>query len=191
MAGAADGGVGFEVQTNLRQVLAQLKEFEPKLATAVRRDLRHSADEAIAGMKQILDDAPTGVVTGKTHAMGTDRLGRKRLRVASLTVSDANRARSVGAREAIKKGLKVQVSTGKRSTTIRLTTGGSAALRKAMNRKSWRHQVFNDPETYVEQPGSQYFNRGIHGQVDAMRKNVQDAITVALDALELHTPHLD
>lgn len=57
-------GPAFDIQTNLRSVLASLKEFEPKLATQVRRDLRKAGDAAIEAMGQHLDEMET---TGKSR----------------------------------------------------------------------------------------------------------------------------
>ncbi len=176
---------GFDIKSNLRQVLADLKEFDPKLATEVRKRLRASGDAAIAAMGAILDEDAGGVVTGKTHRLGTDRRGRVHLVVDKINSRAANRSRSTGAREEIKRGLKLKVTTGKARTSVRLTTT-SGALRKAMNKRSWRHPVFDDPNTWVEQPGNQYFNRAVYSEAKNLRNTMEDAIQLALDAIAAH-----
>jgi hypothetical protein len=176
---------GFDIRSNLRQVLADLKEFDPTLATEVRKRLRASGDAAIAAMSTILDEDTGGVVTGKTHRLGTDRRGRVHLVVDRINTRAATRSRSTGARAEIKRGLKLKVTTGKARTSVRLTTTGGA-LRKAMNTRSWRHPVFKDPDTWVEQPGSQYFNRGVYSEAKNLRASMEDAIQIALDAIAAH-----
>jgi|GEM_PF-3385588 len=184
MAGGLPGGdttEAFDIRSNLRQVLADLKEFDPKLATAVRRRMRRAGDSAIAAMGTILDEESGGVVTGKTTRMGTDRRGRAHRVVDTISTREANRSRSTGAREEIKRGLRLKVTAGKSRTSIRLSTTGGE-LRKAMNTRSWRHPVFGTDE-YVEQPGNQYFNRGARSEMDNLRAELEDAIHEALDAL--------
>lgn len=182
-ARGGSGEVDFDIKSNLRQVLADLKEFDPKLATEVRKRLRASGEVAIKAMGDILDESSGGTVTGKSYRLGTDRRGRVRRRVAGVKTKEANRARSTGARQEIKRGLKLKVTAGKSRTTVRLATT-SGGLRKAMNTQSWRHPVFGDRDAaWVEQPGSQYFNRGAYGQAAAINAAMQDAIKVALDAI--------
>lgn len=176
---------GFDIKSNLRQVLADLKELDPKLATEVRKRLRASGDAAIAAMGAILDEDAGGVVTGKTHRLGTDRRGRAHLVVDQINSRAAWRSRSTGARKEIKRGLRLKVSTGKARTSVRLAAT-SGALRRPMNKRSWRHPVFDDPNTWVEQPGSQYFNRAVYSEAKNLRNAVEDAVQVALDAIAAH-----
>ena len=159
MAGESEA---FDVKTNARSVLAALKEFEPKLATEVRRDLRKSGDAAIAAMgEHLFEDVG--------HA---DSKGRLR------------KAGSKGSREEVRSGLKMRVTTGQARTSVRVTTT-KGALRKAMNLKSWRHPVFGGGE-WAEQRGTSYFNRGGAEQRDATNEAIQAAMSKAVEAVASH-----
>ncbi len=188
--GTGELAVGFDIKSNLRQVLEDLKKFDPALAKQVRKQMVSSGNAAIAAMAAILDEDAGGVVTSKSHKFGTDRRGRTHLVVDKINSRAATRSRSTGAREEIKRGLKLKVTTGKARTSVRLTTT-SGALRKAMNKKSWRHPVFNDPSTWVEQPGDQYFNRAVYSEAKNLRNAVEDAVQLALDAIANNTSSLE
>lgn len=184
---------GFDIRSNLRQVLTDLKEIDPALARGIRKKLRASGDRAVAAMKQILEEEGGGVVTGKTHALGVDRLGRARIRVKGLKVRDANRSRSTGARKEVESGLSLRVTAGKSRTSVRLVSA-KGALRKPLNKKSWRHPVFASRDAkWVEQPGNQYFNRGAFSEMKQLKNDLEDAIREALDVIDAHStnPTLD
>lgn len=174
-----DPVVGFDIKGDLRGFLADLKQLNPKMATAVRRKMRRSGDVAIASMTAILDEYKGGVTVGKTYHAGTDSIGRKRRHLVLDTVDRAAaRSRLDGrARRDIESGLAFRVTAGKSRTTVRLTSS-KGELRKALNRKhSWRHPVFGDPKApWVEQPSDQYFNRGAWGTASQLRKDLLDAI---------------
>ena len=166
---------GFDIRADTRALLADLKEFDPALARAIRARLRRAGDSTIENMRQLLDEYNGGTVSGWNKALGVDKRGRARIRRTSANVSEANRSRSRGSRRAVADGLKLRVTTGRTRTTIRLTAT-SGALRKALNTASWRHPVFGDTGTWVEQPGAQYFNRAIWGHWQEMREQVEDAL---------------
>ena len=176
----------FDIRSNLRQVLTDLHEIDPAMARAIRKKLRATGARAIAAMKEILEEDKGGVVTGKTHALGVDRLGRARIRVKDLKVREANRHRSTGARKEVASGLSLRMTNGKNSTKVRLVSA-KGNLRKALNKKSWRHPVFDDPTAkWVEQPGNQYFNRGAYSEMKHLREDLEDAIMDALDVIDAH-----
>jgi len=156
----AESGEAFDVKSNARSVLESLKEFEPKLATEVRRDLRKSGDAAIAAMGDHLFES-----------------------VGSSGLTSRVR-RSKGSREEVRSGLKMRVTTGKARTSIRVTTT-KGDLRKAMNLKSWRHPVFGTGE-WVEQQGTSYFNRGAGEQREATNEAIQAAMQKAVEAVASH-----
>jgi hypothetical protein len=162
--------------------MAALKAFDPELARQVRARMRKAGDGAIGAMGQILDEDTGGTVAGFARTRGRDSRGRMRNLRGEAIRRDAKRSRSRGSRQQIKKGLRLRVTTGRSRTTVRLTTT-SGELRKAMNAKSWRHPVFGRSDTFVEQPGSGYFNRGARAEMDGLRKNLEDAIQIALDAI--------
>jgi hypothetical protein len=190
------GAIDFDIKSNLRQLLTDLKEFDPQLATEVRKQLRHAGDDAIKAMGDILDADAGGVVTGFTRITGRDSRGRMRLHMKDKVITrEANRSRSRGTRAEIKAGLKMKVTAGKSRTTVRLaTTKGD--LRGAMNTRSWRHPTFGRG-AWVEQPGTRYFNRGAYGEPgtsgtrERINASLQAAITVALAAIETHNATLE
>jgi hypothetical protein len=197
-AGGGAGAIDFDIKSNLRGLLTDLKEFDPQLATVVRKQLRAAGDDAIKAMGDILDaEGKGGVVTGFTRITGRDSRGRMRLNQRDKVITrEANRSRSRGTREEIKRGLKLKVTAGTSRTTVRLaTTKGD--LRGAMNRRSWRHPSFGGRGPWVEQPGSRYFNRGAYGEPgspgtrERINASLQAAITVALAAIETHNATLE
>lgn len=182
-ARGGDGTVDFDVQSNLRDVLAAVKEFDPKLATEVRKKFRAIGESAIKDMSAILDEPPPGMVTGFTYAKQFDSRGRLRRMKTGMSTKGANRRRSTGQREVVKQGLKTRVTTGKSRTSIRvMATNGT--LRKVYNTRSWRHPVFGDTENYVEQAGTSYFNRGAYAQKQATEHALRQAIEAALEAVD-------
>ena len=110
--------------------------------------------------------------------------------VDGLTIRQATRTRSKGTRKEIKSGLKLKVATGKARTSVKLSTT-KGDIRKAMNTRSFRHPVFGDRNTYVEQPGNRYFNRGAYEQREAVYDALQSAIKVAIDAIDTRNLTLD
>lgn len=175
----------FDIRSNLRQVLADLKGFDPALAREVRKMLRHAGDDAINAMKAVLDEPPPGVVTGKTYAKSKDARGRKRRQVSGVTTRGANRSRSTGARRKVAAGIKMRVTTGKSRTTVRIvsTTG---SLHRMYNARTWRHPVFGNREEWVEQAGTRYFTRGAFGQAQHTYGRLLEAAQVAVAAVDGH-----
>jgi hypothetical protein len=145
---------GFDIKSNLRQVMADLKEFDPKLATGVRKALRNAGEPAITEMGNLLDEY---------RATSGER-------------------KSKGTRDEIKSGLKFRVTTGKTRSALRLNTT-SGEIRKALNAKSWRHPVFGTGE-WAEQQGTGYFSRGAMSQRGEVEDRIRAAIRVALEAVE-------
>ncbi|WP_125777194.1 hypothetical protein [Antribacter gilvus] len=150
----------FDIRSNLRQFLADLKEFEPALARDVRRRMRRSGDSAIAEMGRILDDYQGA--TDVRHPLGS-------------------------AREEIKSGLRLRVTAGKTRTTVRLVST-RGAIAKPMNMREWRHPVFGREDTWAEQEGTGYFSLGAVSQSDDLKRELEAAIKVGLDALASRNP---
>lgn len=145
---------------DLRQILADLKAVEPKLATALRRNIRDAAKVAAkASQDEVRKPPPPRIV----------RAGSNRPRPASK-----------GSREQAAKGIRVQIATGQRTQGVRIvqTQRGFA---KAYNAKRFRHPVFDDG-VWVEQQGRPYFG----AVIAAHKKDVQAAIEKALDEATRH-----
>jgi hypothetical protein len=146
-------GGDFEVRSNIRQVLADLKEFDPKLATATRRRLRASGDEAIAEMRGVLGEAPPG-----------------------------GGARSRGSRDAAAGALKTRVVAGRSRQTIRITGSGDPFAKGYNKARGWRHPVFGR-EPWVQQQGRPYFGSVVVGHGPRMREAIDEALGEAIDAI--------
>lgn len=188
----ADGILDVRIESNIRTVLADLKEFDPKLATMIRRKLRQSGDEAIAEMRQVLAQPSPGIVTGTTRAITSRRMdgtyGARRVRLTGIQTEEVN-GRSRGARQATAAGLKTQVRTGATRQSIRLT-GAGGPFPKSYNKPMWRHPIRFDPATtskdevpWVSQGGRPYFGTVVLRQADQMRKRVYEALDEALAEL--------
>lgn len=186
----ADGILDVQVDSNLRVILQDLRLFDPKLATMVRRKLRQSGDEAIAEMRQILAEPSPGIVTGTQTAITRTRAdgsrGSRRVRIVSVTTAAAASSRSRGARQEIASGLQVRVNTGKTRQSIRLT-GAGAPFPRSYNMRVWRHPIRFNPETttkndvpWVSQGGRPYFGLVIVRRADQMRSRVFEALDEAL-----------
>lgn len=171
----------FTVTSNLREVLADLKEFDPALARSTRRALRRSGDDAINDMRAILDQPPPGVVTGVT---------KKRRKVVAVHTRAATRRSTGRSRAFVKKNLKTRVVAGKRRQGIHIRGDGSPFSR-SYNLKRWRHPIRFNPDVttadqvpWVEQAGRPYFGKPIANRAGDMRKNIEQALTEALQKVE-------
>ncbi len=190
--GAGPGsGVDFGGTSNIRQVLADLKQIDPRLTTATRRKLRQSGDEAIAEMRSVLAQPSQGVVTRTTTSLArrSDGSGPRRLRVTSFATAAASRTRSRGARAAIAAGLRTRVVAGESRQKVRITGPGDAFAR-SYNMPLWRHPIRFNPATtskndvpWVTQAGRPYFGTVVGRRWREIRKNIEDALTEALDII--------
>ena len=186
----ADGILDVGVESNLRTILADLKEFDPKLATAVRRKLRQSGDDAIAEMRAVLAEPSPGIVTGTRTAITSRRMdgsiGPRRVRIVEVMTSTSSSGQTRGSRQAIADGLRVRVQTGATRQSIRLT-GAGAPFPKSYNMKVWRHPVrFNSNTTtasevpWVSQGGRPYFGAVLVKRGAQIKSQVYEALDEAL-----------
>lgn len=169
--------VDFDVRTNLRPIMDELKAVEPRLATNFRRALRQTGDAVIQKQVEILRSEPVGgVVLSRTYAWlpGRSRGGYRRgprakelggARLISVEAQAAARSRHTGLRDEVAANLTTRVSapaSGK-GASVRVKSTRPFWGSKALNAKTWRHRVFPQPgrrETWVMQHGNQYFTRG-------------------------------
>lgn len=178
-----DTVAAFDIKADLGPLLRDLKAFEPALARQTRARLRRAGDSTIANMRVLLEEYEGGTVTSWNKTVGVDKRGRARIRRTTANTQAAKRSRSRGSRRAVADSLKVRVSTGKRGTSIRLTSSGGV-MRTMLNKASWRHPVFDsDSATWVEQPGARYFSRAIWGHWEEMRQQMEDAVQDAINAV--------
>lgn len=190
----AEGALDVHVETNIRQVMQDLKEFDPKLATAIRRRLRQTGDQAIAEMKQILAEPSPGIVVGTTTAVTRRRMdgtiaAQRRVRMVAVQTQASTSGQSRGSREAAAAALRTRVSTGKTRQSVRLT-GAGGPFPKAYNTRVWRHPVrFNpavttkDQVPWVSQGGRPYFGAVLIRHAAQMRKDLYEALDEALVAI--------
>lgn len=164
MADTSSGdGVQVEIDTSdLRAVLAAVKEHSPALARALRKRLRGTGEAIIAEQRSALD----GPLPGNAAKAGTrlklvaPRDGRKgHIRTVNVYKDVATkRHRSTGMRERIKASLKTRVVAGstRQGVNVRAETriGGRMAI--AWQARRFRHPVF-DTGQFVEQKGQPYF----------------------------------
>ncbi len=156
-------GVEITVTSNLREVLAGLKEVEPALARTTRRSLRRSGDEATAEMRGILAQPPPG---------GTARAAYE----GGFT--------SRGSRDQASAALRTQVQTSKRREGVRIV-GSREPFAKSYNKRSWRHPVFGNTDVWVEQEGRPYFGSVVAKHAPAMRDAIERALVEALEQVKV------
>ena len=150
-------GADVTVTSNIREVMARLKEFDPALARETRKRLRRSGDEAIAKMRGILAEPPPGGGGGVSR----------------------------GSREQAASALAVRVMTGKRQQGVRIT-GSREAFAKAYNKRSWRHPVYGNRDVWADQEGRPYFGSVVAQEAPAMREEITEALQDALDVVASH-----
>ncbi len=188
---AAKDDVLVEVRgRNLKAELETLKDFDPLLARAVRRKLREAGKRMIGHMKVELDKEPLGLVTGvKKETRYTTRKSSNRASGIEVTrrqytksvTTSGSRGNSRGGRQAIKDKLKVAIQTGRRSG-IRIRGAGDG-FAKAYNTKRFRHPVFGDRSTWVEQAGRPYFGEVITDRRNELAQAIVDALDEGLDQM--------
>lgn len=187
------GALDVQVETNLRAILADLREFDPRLATSVRRRLRQSGDEAIAEMREILAQPSPGVVTRTRTAVTTQRMdgtrGARRVRIVGVETAEAKGSQSRGARQEIAGSLRTTVSTGKTRQGIKLRSSG-APFPRSYNMPVWRHPVRFNPDVtskddvpWVSQGGRPYFGAVLVKRSTQIRSRVYEALDEALAAI--------
>lgn len=162
---AAAQGLDIELDvTNLREVLAAVKEFSPALARKLRKDLRGTGDEIIADQHQILDGPlPAGVqVAGKRTRLIIPKDGSKpyfrRVNVYEERETAARNRKSRGTRRDIKRSLKTRVVAGKTRQGVQVRADSKISpMTHAWQARIFRHPVFAHTGQFVHQRGQQYF----------------------------------
>lgn len=171
---------------NLRQVLADVKEISPKLATNLRRNLRGVGDDIIKDQRSVLSGALPGnaVKTGQRIRTIKTKKGKSYLRAVNVYKAEsAKRSRTTGMRNRVKESLKTRVVSGKTRSgiSIRADKSVGGVMVKGWNKKVLRHPVFGNKEQFVSQFGQPYWWEPIkRGQENARRKAL-DAIDDALN----------
>lgn len=150
-------------ELDMRAVMAQIKDFDPKLARAVRKRLRVLGDEIAEKMRtEVRKAPPTGGRSRGSHR----------------------------SREQVAAGIGVAIKTGQKRQGV-FVTGSSRKLpadrrpfARAYNKKRWRHPVFADPSRrvtrWVSQQGNPYFGRSIAKVEPRIEQEMREALDEAV-----------
>lgn len=195
------GGIEVLIASNIRQILLDLKELDPKLARETRRKLRQSGDETISEMRAELSKPSPGVVTQRIvrRSRRADGTGQMRYRLQGVVTTGARGSGRRGSRAAIAAGLKTRVVMGQSRQSIRITGAGDPFAR-SYNMTSWRHPVFlvgrergaragidagelRKGAAWVEQGGVPYFGDVILRNRKNIQERVEEAMTAAIEAM--------
>lgn len=164
---ADDGDVRVEIdKAQLRDLLAEVKEFDPMLARALRKRLRQIAGEIADAMQaEVKRSPPTGGRSPGSHRT----------------------------RQQIAEGIGVKVATGKRrqgvfvSGSAKRMANGRAAMPRAYNKRTFRHPIFGTRK-WISQRGNPYFGTTIKRYEETAEQAVADALTEALTTVRTGTP---
>lgn len=149
-----------------RALMAEIKEFEPSLARALRKNLRKMGGTVADQMKvEVRKAPPTG--------------GKSRGRHQS--------------RDQIAAGIGVAIATGKKrqgvfvTGTARRMAAGHKPMPRAYNKKQFRHPVFASSKKrvtrWVSQQGNPYFGRTIKKNEPGIEQSIQDALIEAISTV--------
>ncbi|MEZ3156856.1 hypothetical protein AB1K56_07975 [Microbacterium sp. BWR-S6Y] len=178
--------VSFTVEpVNLRAILAEIKEIDPKLANNLRREFRRSGDEILAAQRAALAKRPPRVGGSSTVLrMIRPRNGRKPyLALRRQYQEGGTRTGGVSKlRSKIAGGLRVRTIASQRRQAVEFkTTGprnGGANMARVYESRMFRHPVFGRPGEWAPQYGQPYFFKPV---TDEMRQRMSARITSAID----------
>lgn len=169
---------------NLREVLAELREVDPKLANALRRELRQAGDEIIAAQRAALAQRPPRVGgSEKRLVMIRPRRGKPYFAFRRFYQPGDTRTGGVSQlRAKISSGLRVRTSASARRQGVEFRTGGpnnnGANMARVFEKVRFRHPVFGRPGQYAEQFGQPYFFKPV---TDEMKLRMAGRINNAID----------
>jgi hypothetical protein len=193
------GSPEFDVRSNLRPLIQDMKAISPKLATGFRKSLRETGNAIIERQQEILRTEPVGGVVTSTRyslAQRNRRGGYRRgprarelggARIVSVDSRASSRERGRGLRASVAANLTTRVSTpaSGRGASVRVASRTPAWSNKALNAKKWRHPVFGRPER-IEQAGNQYFQRGAKAGVIEARAALLALVEDAAKSIKTH-----
>ncbi len=154
--------------TEFKRLFAKSSEVEPKLKTALRRNIRIAAETLADASRLDVMNSPGGTVSAKPHHTGL------RMAIASgITVKVMTGAR---AGVTIVAGTS-QMPAGKEPLVRAWEIGGTSA-------RGWRHPVFGK-DKWVTQQGHPYFVKTIYAGRSAVTAAVEAAMLEAAQSLEI------
>ncbi|MCB2413649.1 hypothetical protein LGT39_12420 [Demequina sp. TTPB684] len=192
----------YDVKTNLRAVVDDLKAISPKLARDMRRSLRETGESIIEEQQSILASVPVGATVSRTRytmAQPSRRGGYRRgprarqlagARIIGLDAQASARGYHTGLRDQVASNLTTQVRTPRtgRGAAVRVASAKPFWGNKALNAKTWEHPVFAPRGTrpYAKQAGNQYFQRGVAGGIVEAREALIAVVDEAAKLIKSH-----
>lgn len=178
----------FTLETpDLRSFMARVREFSPKLATEVRRELRRSGDSIIAAQRAILAGPTPGPIrkVGSEYRLVIPKGGRKPY-LAKRNVYETGEGRAsggTGMRDQIAAALSTRVATGKTRQGVQVRTSRSRAPMSV----TWQARVFRarnfGRDDRHDQQGQPYFFEPIRVGQEAARNRINEVLADALEQL--------
>ncbi len=191
---AANSKKAVDVSVDAKQfvrVLKQAKEFDKKLYTKLRRDLRKAGADAAEDVRAEVRKPPRRLVTKK-------RLGGI---LSKTTIEEGTKTKISrhDLREHIAKGVKISISASPsaRRVGVFINSKGSDEASKLLKKqwdkpKGFRHPVFahantpRDKWVWTAQVGRPYFGSVISKKQPAIQRQVSEILDSTLKDVEIH-----
>lgn len=186
MAGYDGPEVKIEIEPgSLRRLVQASRTWDKVARRDLRANLRGAADPAIAAVR--------AEVAGPTPPKADQRTARQIKRGAAVRTSAARARNRNIVRAALAAGVKASIKTGRVSKKTGDVTGegirieatkkrlppGKEPMLYLYGRDKFRHPVFGDTETWVNQRGKPWFYRPIAQQRNTFKQAVVDVIDAA------------
>lgn len=180
--------VEIEGADQLRELAAKLGGADAHIRTELRKALSAAGKPVVAQMRDVVKGAGGRSTGSGSSARAAYRLSKsKSTRRATAAASAEKRS---GLRQTLASGLGSSASAT--ATNINLTfkmrssvlPTSQRTLARAWNRpKGWRHPVFGNKDTWVQQVGQPYFDVVIKKNADALMQAAQLGMDAAAEAI--------
>jgi len=164
---AVDVGVGPEI----KRVADELRAIDKKLPTKFRAQMRKTAAAGVRRAKTEARSMPVAGVRG-----GTRSAPHKPKQLRRMVARGVRVRASSGGRYGV--GLRIVTSMPLPSQAM-LPRGLDSSDPGHPSRKGWRHPLFGDTETWVDQPGGSWFRAPIAEEHGPMGKALMDLLEAA------------
>ena len=159
--------------SDLKKVARMAKEFSPELNRQLMRQLRSAGKLGAGAAKEGIQQMPTSQTSPRYVAVSKKgKIVEKHLRDLisdAITVNVATTARP---------DVRIRVRR-----TPALNAIGAGGIAKAINKGKWRHPVYGNRNVWVDQTGTEFFDRRIQDLRPAMQAAVLKALNDARDAV--------
>ena len=182
-------GVKVEIEgaAQLRALAEKLTGADAEIRTALRKELSAAAKPVVADMRSTVK-GPGGRSTGSgSAARAAYRLSKSK---STRTTAAASAEKRSGLRQTIASGIGSSASATATNINLTFKTRSGVLplpqrkLAKAWNRpKGWRHPVFGNKNTWVQQVGSQYFDAVIKKSAPALFAAAHAGMEAAAEAI--------